>query len=265
VYVAFSGGKDSTVLLDLVRRIYPDVPGVFVDTGLEYPEIRVFVKTKENIVWLRPKMPFPEVIKKYGYPVVSKEVAQKIYEIRNTNSDKLRNKRLYGDEKGNGKIPDKWKSLINAPFLISNKCCNVMKKAPFKRFVKQTKRMGIIGTMAGESRLRLQGYLQNGCNLSDAKTPLSKPLSFWSEDDIWDYIKKYNLPYSKIYDTGVKRTGCMFCMFGVHLEKGENRFQRMKKTHPNQWNYCINNLGCGKVLDYIGVEYDDSQQKELGI
>lgn len=49
VYVSFSGGKDSTVLLDLARRIYPDIPAVFIDTGLEYPELRDFVKTIPNV------------------------------------------------------------------------------------------------------------------------------------------------------------------------------------------------------------------------
>lgn len=78
VYVSFSGGKDSTVLLDLVRRIYPEVPGVFLDTGLEYPEIRDFVKTKENIVWLKPEMNFRKVIETYGYPVISKTVAHSV-------------------------------------------------------------------------------------------------------------------------------------------------------------------------------------------
>lgn len=58
VYISFSGGKDSTVLLDLVRKIYPDVPAVFVDTGLEYPEVREFVKTFPNVVWLKPRMNF---------------------------------------------------------------------------------------------------------------------------------------------------------------------------------------------------------------
>lgn len=59
----------------------------------------------------------------------------------------------------------------------------------------------------------------------------------------------------KLYTTGCDRTGCMFCMFGVHLEKEPNRFQRMKITHPKQYDYCINKLGCGAVLDYIGVKY----------
>ena len=74
VFVSFSGGKDSTVLLDIARRVYPDIPAVFVDTGLEYPELREFVKTKENVNWLRPRYPFPQIIEKYGYPVISKEI-----------------------------------------------------------------------------------------------------------------------------------------------------------------------------------------------
>ncbi|ETR69776.1 MAG: hypothetical protein OMM_09315 [Candidatus Magnetoglobus multicellularis str. Araruama] len=92
VYVSFSGGKDSTVLLHLVRSLFSNVEAVFVDTGLEFPEIRDFVKTIENVTWLKPKMPFTEVIKKYGYPVISKDVAHSIHEARHTNSEYLRKK-----------------------------------------------------------------------------------------------------------------------------------------------------------------------------
>ena len=58
VYVSFSGGKDSTVLLHLVRSIYPDVEAVFVDTGLEYPEIKQFVKSIDNVIILRLEKTF---------------------------------------------------------------------------------------------------------------------------------------------------------------------------------------------------------------
>ena len=69
VYVSFSGGKDSTVLLHLVRQYYPDVPAVFSDTGLEFPEIREFVKTVPNVTWLRPALTFKKVIEKHGYVI----------------------------------------------------------------------------------------------------------------------------------------------------------------------------------------------------
>ena len=76
VYVSFSGGKDSTVLLHIAREIYPGIKAVFVDTGLEYPEIRNFVKGFDNVEWIRPKLTFKQVIEKYGYPFISKEVAE---------------------------------------------------------------------------------------------------------------------------------------------------------------------------------------------
>lgn len=149
--------------------------------------------------------------------------------------------------------------------------------------------------------MRYQNWLKNGCNAFGAKRQSSQPLSFWTEQDILHYIKKYNVPYCSVYGdivtrdadgnlydmpsdyldalsdavpkletTGYYRTGCIFCMFGCHLEKGENRFQRLKKTHPKQYEYCINGgemvdgkwqpskegLGLGKVFDYIGVKYD---------
>lgn len=260
VYVSFSGGKDSTVLLHLVRSIFLDAVAVFVDTGLEYPEIRSFAKSIGNVVWLRPKMKFSEVIEKYGYPVISKEVSQKIHEILTTKSIKLRNKRFYGDSNKykSGKIPDKWKYLISSNIKVGHQCCNALKKNPIKKYERESGSKPIVGIMAADSHARKQKYMRNGgCNSFDGKIE-SMPLSFWTDSDIWGYIRKYNIPYSSIYDMGYERTGCMFCMFGVHLEKGENRFQRMKRTHPKQWDYCINKLGCGKVLDAIGVDYTDA-------
>lgn len=83
VYVAFSGGKDSSVLKHLVDSLYNDVPALFVNTGLEYPEIQKFAMSQKNVVTVRPEMRFDEVIKKYGYPLISKEIADTIFYARN--------------------------------------------------------------------------------------------------------------------------------------------------------------------------------------
>ena len=325
-YVGFSGGKDSTVLADLCAQVCQRYGWtlylLFVNTGLEYPEIQKFVKTYAE--WLRitykievvldivrPEMRFDEVLKKYGYPVVSKEVAQKLHDVNTAKKSGYRDSYALRQFNGtyvskNGKTNlynlEKWKFILDADFDVSHMCCNVMKKKPSKAYEKETGRKAIIGTLASESLVRKQQWLVNGCNAFDKGRPTSQPLSFWTEQDILHYIKKYDVPYCSVYGdivvdfadedfadqmniidylgeyepedklktTGCDRTGCIFCMFGCHLEKEPNRFQRLKETHPRQYQHCIGGgemingkwqpskegLGLGKVLDYIGVKYD---------
>lgn len=271
VYVSFSGGKDSTVLLHLVRSLFPEVPAVFVDTGLEYPEVRSFVKSFDNITVLRPEMPFNKVITEYGYPVISKEVAQFIEDNRrNPNgytAKKFNPDSDYVKKYGSRFCLAKWNFLKDSDIKISSQCCRIMKKTPAKRFEKESGLKPFIATMAAESNLRKQEYLKKGCNSFDTKRPASTPLGFWTEQDILQYLVENNLPYcsvygeikqdksGKYYTTEAKRTGCMFCMFGVHNEKSPNKFELMRETHPKLHDYCINKLGCGRVLDFIGVTY----------
>lgn len=264
VYVSFSGGKDSTVLLHIVRELYPNVKAVFIDTGLEYPEIRNFVKTIDNVVWVRPKMNFKDVIKKYGYPIISKDQAGWIKDYQVGSTEKRRSRI--------NKVSKKWQFLKDAPFKISDECCNVLKKNPVKIYERESKQHPFIGKLAEESYQRTRDYLKTGCNAFEAKRPTSNPLGFWTEQDILQYIKQFNIPYASVYGkiiendcgqlytTGEKRTGCMFCMFGCHLEKEPNRFQRMKISHPKLYDYCMKpieegGLGLSKVLDYIGIKY----------
>ena len=309
VYVCFSGGKDSTVLKHIVEHtpgVY-DVPSLFVNTGLEYPEIQKFAISQPNVVTVRPSMRFDEVIKKHGYPVISKDVAQTAKTAK-YNPNTYRYKKMQGtatDKNGNKSIFNmpKWAFLLDAPFDTSARCCDVMKKSPIQKYEKETGRKAIIGTLAAESRNRYISWMRNGCNAFEAKKPISQPLSFWTEQDILHYLKKYNVPYCSVYGeivvdldneatpsnqiniidylgeyepedklktTGCNRTGCIFCMFGCHLEKEPNRFQRLKETHPRQYQYCIGGgemvdgkwqpskegLGLGKVLDFIGIKYD---------
>lgn len=347
VYISFSDGKDSTVLADLYARLCKEYGWtlylLFVNTGLEYPEIQKFVK--EYAEWLRntyeievvldivrPEMRFDEVIKKYGYPAVSKEVAQCVEQAkRNAKTGKYtyRIKRLNNellDKEGKPSrynIPQ-WRFLLDADFDISHQCCNVMKKKPAKAYEKETGRKAIIGTLAQESRLRQQKWIQNGCNAFEGKRPTSQPLSFWTEQDILHYIKKYmqkdfdkawdaaknahgyerrkarkfiksmnyrRYAYCSVYGdiqikseselegqmnlidyldcyepedlletTGCDRTGCIFCMFGCHLEKEPNRFQRLKETHPRQYQYCI---GGGEYVYKVFRRHLDGKWSEF--
>lgn len=270
VYISDSGGKDSGVLEHLVRSIYPDVEAVFCDTGLEYPEIKEHIKTKKNVTIIKPKMNFKDVIVKYGIPVISKEISEKIFKFKNYNlSDKFRSYLLHGDERGKiGMIPKKWQFLLNDDIKINigSRCCDVMKKRPFKKYEKVSNKAPFIGSLACESRLRTQKYLQNGCNSFNTKKQVSNPLSIWTEQDILQYIYINNLPLASVYGnvykenneyklSGCRRTGCVFCLYGIHLEKGVNRIQRLEKTHPKLHDYCINNLGLKKVLELINVPY----------
>ena len=314
VYLSFSGGKDSTVLKHIIDSMYDDVPSLFVNTGLEYPEIQRFAMSQKNVVTVRPAMRFDEVIKKYGYPVGSKETASKIEFGRKAldSGDTYYYKWYVEGKRINSKtgeeytfmpLADRFKPLFDArEIMVSQRCCSVMKKKPSEIYARKTGRKVIVGTMADESKMRRLHWLKEGCNAFDNKKPTSKPLSFWTEQDILHYIKKYNVSYCSVYGdividfndgepeeqmnlvdllgayepsdrlktTGYDRTGCIFCMFGITQDGCPNRFQRLKKTHPRQYEYCIcggeyvdgkwqpskAGLGLGKVLDFIGVKYD---------
>lgn len=271
IYISFSGGKDSTVLLHICRQLYPSLAGLYSDTGLEFPEIREFVETFENITIVTPKMHHREMLQKCGYPVISKEQAEWIYRIRGgTNSTAIR-KAFYGINPDGTptrfKLSEQWKYLLNAPFNIGAGCCKEMKLKPIAEYVKKTGRKAIVGTTAAESSLRMQKWLESGFFSLDAKKPQCTPLSIWTDDDIWEYIHTRNLPYCKIYDMGYDRTGCVFCMFGVHLEKEPNRFQKLQRTHPELWRYCMKpyeegGLGIRTVLEFIGVPYENFYLEE---
>lgn len=393
VFISFSGGKDSTVLLDIARKMYPSIKAVYVDTGLEYPEIKHFVKGFDNVEIIRPEMVFKDVITKYGYPMISKEVSECVQGARKYLTNILNEKdnfdrqtdsidtaiistslqdresiqkgiipselaedrhvqsaingehhifnyecdRIFGTygrtqeelveifkrDRGKkstvrtaillGMLPkdnevkaniqsndrsnfsqEKYKFFLNAPFEISNKCCNIMKKKPAHTYSRKSGEKPITAQLASESRLRTQKWLQNGCNAFDAKNPISNPMSFWTEQDVLLYIKQNNLPIASVYGsivednvgtgevqgqltisdlegfedmglfdakrlplktTGCSRTGCVFCGFGCHLEKSPNRFERLAITHPKLYDYVMR----GGAFDEDGLWKPDSK------
>lgn len=260
VYVSFSGGKDSTVLLDIARKVLPDIKACFCNTGLEFPEINRFVRTFDNVDIVKPTSPFHLVLKKYGYPVVSKEVAKNLHEYRTTKSAKLKHRSIYGDQNGNYGLSLKWRHLVDAPFKISHKCCDALKKRPFKKYEKKTQRKAIVGTMVDNSTSRRLAYRKRGqCNAFAGSRPMSTPLSFWTTEDVWRYIKIKTLKISEVYDQGYSQTGCMFCMFGMENDTNPNRFHKMENSHPRHYDLCVNKLGFDKVLDFMGYDYRHPQ------
>lgn len=353
VYISFSGGKDSTVLMHIARKMYPGIQAVFSDTGLEYPEIREFIKRFDNVEALRPKMNFRQVVEKYGYPFIGKEVAGCVYGARrymeklikkemglDTGGGCIPNHSYMADlagidrrrDKGNelyrklvrGEIPsadiripvrylmmqgkyphkekgvataeysrmysrEKYKFFLEAPFEISENCCNVMKKAPLHNYVKKTGRMPMTAQMASESRLRTEKWLQNGCNGFHMKNPVSNPMSFWTGKDVLEYIYTRQIPVADVYGivlvekngagggqaqgdtesmgifdtvkpvyrtTGCSRTGCVPCGFGCHLEGSPNRWETAEKvSNPAVIDYIMR----GGAFDGDGIWKPDSR------
>lgn len=356
VYVSFSGGKDSTVLVDIVRNVcgYKKIPLVFVDVPTQYPELKEFALTFDNLVILKPTISFAQVCEKYGFPLISKEVSNCVSGARkylkyidSQNNGKIiptdrqtdrqtapyacymadllgidrrinkqneqykslqmgvipsgseyRLRRLNGeltDSKGNYSQfnQEKYKFFLNAPFEISDRCCDIMKKKPSHDYENKTGRKPIIATMACESIMRTQKWLQDGCNAFNVTRPHSNPMSFWTEQDVLLYIRENNLPICSVYGdivtddeesgqmtiadfcdmeefeldrpslhtTGCSRTGCVLCGFGCHLEKdGQGRFELLKKTHPKFHNllYILKNNGVtyAEAIDWINEHGD---------
>ena len=296
VYISNSGGVDSTVLSHLVHRVYPNVVDVYCDTGLEYPELREFIMSKQNVVVLKPKMPFIKILTKYGYPMISKEVSRDvgvaIHKPDGKTAQKFDPNSDFCKKYGERWWLQRYAYLLNAPFCCTNRCCNIMKKEPMHQYNKETNSHPYIGVMTEESNLRKRIWLNQGCNAFENKVPQSTPLAFWSKSDVLHYIVKYNVPYAKeiygdiVCENGVyttteqKRTGCIFCGFGCHLEKEPNRFQILAQTHPQLYDYCMRGgkydetgkwipdkgLGMAKVLDFINVKWwndgDESKRDE---
>lgn len=260
VYISWSGGKDSTVLLDIARRMYPDILAVFCATGNEYPDIMKFVRDAKkdgaNIQIIRPKMTPREVWAKYGFPLVGKDIARYIHDIRSNPNSKSSQLRLNKNSRFG--ISDKWKYLVSEPYDTHNICCHKLKEEPLRRYGRESGRCPIIGTMASESKRREVDYIRNGnCNYFEGKSVKSQPLSIWVEQDIWAYIDRFNLPIADIYHKGAMRTGCMGCGFGAQFAD-DTRFRILLANYPKCYDMVMNYTN-------NGVTFREALRKVLAV
>lgn len=253
VYVS-KGGVDSCVLEDLVNRtVYKrEVKSICVAS----------VEPKENIkhnfekgnILIKSPINKIDVIKKYGYPLISKQVAMSISRYKNTKHEWVKEKRLHGyyNKKGVhirvGMIPAIYREMIYAPFELSERCCDKTKKEPLKKIHKELGLYPMTGEMADDSSSRENNYLKNGCIMIDKKDIKCTPLATWTKKDIMEYIYINNLEIPKNYGkvifennefkfTGKSRTGCDICGFGIMFDK--DRYTDMKKNNRGIFNYMM--------------------------
>ena len=253
---AFSGGKDSTVLLHLLLQHKKDIPVIYGNTTIEFPECLRFTKDlakawKLNYHEVKPEVSFWWVVEEYGWPLMGKTFG--VGGVAHKSS----REQFFDDLMQEGRLTGQYKIQAEVP--VSSACCTFLKERPS---IKLQKQMGVdcvfLGILASESRQRMFNYLEYGefYYTKSQKVHKAHPLAVWTDDDIWTYIKKYNLPYAKLYDMGYydefgewichKRNGCMFC--GMDLRFPNNHLSIMRRTHPKIWRFLMVKKGMGRVL-----------------
>lgn len=225
VYVSFSGGLDSTVLLHMVRTVAPEVLAVFLDTWLEDPRIRRFVRSYDAVVSIKPEMSMKEIVKNYGWCFPSKEVADAIYHARRGKEWAIRKLNGLDSDGKPSAFRQRYKKFL--PILdwdveISPYCCDKQKEEPVMKFERETGRHPFLGTRVEESARRKSAYLKTGCTTFDVRMafdeesgklievendrPCCRPLSFFTRQDELQYCLDNRIllsePYGIIYPVG---------------------------------------------------------------
>ena len=273
IFISSSFGKDSIVLIDLVRSIYPDIPIIHSDTGLELKGVYETKKLYDNVLTVYPTKNMEKVIEEDGYilPIgKSKTMALERSRnfIKNEKWDNFSFKLLTGRTKSGKKGLYNYSNCaeyIFCPFKISVKCDYFLKKKPLDDFKKENHfKYYFNGITYDEGIMRKTNLMKQGFNQMGSH---SRPLGHWNENDVWEYIYINDLPYGDYYgdiikgtdgkytNTLFKRNGCICCPCGSHLEKEPNRYQLLYSYDYDAWKYVIYELNFKKVLDYFEVPY----------
>lgn len=292
------GGLDSITLLTFLRReVSKSIPGVSVSV-LEDQSIQEAHKSFDNFVFLQPLRSKVQVLREFGFPVVSKEKARKIEMLQTANNPKQTyiHALMTGQMGEQGKfglsdklkLPDKWIRLFGglyanhrpdllcqtAPFKVSPRCCYWMKEKPCDIYAKESGRKPYMGLMASEGGQREKGLMKNGCNYFGKTVTRSCPFAIFSKQDLLQLALDLHVPVPRIYGeivrdpdntlrtTRAQRTGCSMCGFGIHIEKRPHRFDRLYEDNPKEWRFWMVTMGWGQVLDYIGVGWTPESLEE---
>ena len=249
--IAFSGGIDSTAMLKLVRFFDKSRTAIFSNTTNEFNEILHFVRETENVEIIMPETTFIKTVQQFGFPLISKKVARMVHDCKFPTANNQNSRTLYltgikqdGTKSKSFKLPERYKHLIDAPFDITYKCCELLKKKPMAKFNKD----GVfIGTMATDSATRKGAYMKTGC-INNVENKCM-PLSIWTKDDVWKFVKQNDVKYCNVYDKGETNTGCAYCGFGCQFDK--TRFDRLKEREPKRYEQMMN-------LKNNGITYENA-------
>jgi len=250
--VAYSGGKDSTVVLHLVRSLYSEIVGAFCNTTNDKKEILEYVKNTPNVKTLLPKKGYVWIVKNHGFPLISKRVCKQINALKYPTEKNATIRNLYltgftaaGKYLPKERVAKKWRFLETAPFEITSKCCEILKHEPARRYEKESGTVPITGLMAVESTQRESHIIKHGYMLNSTL----RAIGFWTEKDIWDYAELHNIRFAEnYYDRvingvlvkGDKRSGCEMCYMGFAFET-----TKKAKADPEY----MNRLQISKICD----------------
>jgi len=279
-YLSFSGGKDSTILSHLVLSLGYKLEHVFSNTRLEYKECVTFSKEwcKQNgvkLIEVKPDIRPEEIWKTYGYPMFSKEVAtilDRMRRAKKVNPKKIKKVIAFLERLGyKGRLRNQDKSMykrINVKkikdFLNSNEirisaqCCDLLKKKPMKKWQKENdKKVAIMGVRAQESLMRRTVWVRKGCIYETKDQVVVNPIIFFTDKDIWEYAKKFNIKFADIYyePHNLERNGCYCCGFGCHRTE-ENNFIKLKEMNPHLWASVTNHWGFSEICKKCGVDIE---------
>lgn len=271
------GGVDSTVVAWLIEKagLKDYIPQISVGS-LEPSENTKFNKSQGTEIIKAPMSQY-DVIRKYGYPVGTKETAMKISRYSRTKSEEVKEKRLHGYQGKtryikDGMIPLKSQELIYAPYEISNECCIKRKEAAAKKYEKETGRIPITGEMASECRDRKKEYLKHGCLMFSKKRQKVTPIGFWTQQDVMKCVYVYDVAISEAYKsveqlesglfvfTGEQRTGCETCGFGIEYDT--ERYDRLKVNKPKVYDFMMNGGEWITKDRYRWVKFTPGGEKE---